>query len=102
MCLQFIHRFGLAQKVSANGGVVSFKDLAQECGLNEDDMKRMLRLAMTDHIFCEVEPGIVGHTSTSQILVTNPGLFAWMGVTTQENWPSMFRVCSRNESLRCC
>ena len=91
MCLQFIHHNNIAQKVPLDGRM-TFEQIAEACELDKDDTRRMLRLAMTDNLFREPERGIVAHSATSQILAVNPLLFAWVGVTTQENWPSMLHV----------
>ena len=71
---------------------MTFEQIAEACELDKDDTRRMLRLAMTDNLFREPERGIVAHSATSQILAVNPLLFAWVSVTTQENWPSMLHV----------
>ena len=72
----------------------TFRKIAEECHLDEDDTKRILRLAMTEHYFKELESGIVVHSAATQMLEVNPLLAAWVGLTTDENWPSMVYVSS--------
>lgn len=91
MSLHFIHRNQIAQMISENGRM-TFKSIAEQCRLGEDDTKRILRLAMTNHLFEEPENGMVGHSAATQILSTNPQLAAWIGVLTHESWPSMVQV----------
>ena len=92
MSLHFIQRNAIATKVPQEGSL-TFKEIADQCGLDESDTKRILRLAMTDHLFMEKQAGSVSHSAATLCLATNPLLAAWIGVTTQENWPSMLRVC---------
>ena len=53
----------------------------------------MLRLAITNRLFREPEPGVVAHSSASYALATNPYLWAWVGVATKEIWPGYQKVC---------
>lgn len=92
MSLHFIHRNQIAHKLGPDGRK-TYKQIADECGLDEDDTKRMLRLAMTDHLFQEPEKGVVAHTAATQMLAVNPLLASWVGVVTHENWPCMPYVC---------
>ena len=91
MSLHFIHHYKIAQKLGPNGQK-TYKQIADECGLDEDDTRRMLRLAVTDHLFEEPEKGTISHTAATQMLAVNPLLSAWAGLATHENWPSMIHV----------
>ncbi|MCJ1246390.1 hypothetical protein MMC30_003597 [Trapelia coarctata] len=91
MSLHFIHRYKIAQKLGLNGRK-TYKQIADECGLDEDDTRHMLRLAITDHLFEEPENGTIAHTAATQLLAVNPLLSAWTGVATHENWPSMIHM----------
>ena len=91
MSLHFIHRNQIAQMISKNGRM-SFQSIAEQCKLDEDDTRRVLRLAMTNHLFEESENGMVDHSAATQMLSQNPKLAAWIGVLTHECWPSMVQV----------
>lgn len=91
MSLHFIDHNRIVEKVPIDKPI-TFKEIADQCSLEEEDTKRMLRLAMTDHLFTEPEPGFVAHTASSQVMAENPLLAAWVGVATHENWPSMLHV----------
>jgi hypothetical protein len=96
MTLHFIHTYRIGYELRW-GERTTFKDIAQQSNLDVGDTQRMLRLAMTEHFFDEPENGVVIHTAASYELARNPLLSAWVGLTTQENWPPMLKLA---ESLR--
>ncbi|KAF2147921.1 hypothetical protein K461DRAFT_272114 [Myriangium duriaei CBS 260.36] len=51
------------------GGDISYDDISTACGLNVDNVRRILRFAMTNHFFVEARPNHVSHTSASRLLV---------------------------------
>lgn len=69
-----------------------FREIADQCGLDENDTKRMLRLAMSHHLFVEKRTGFVSHSTSSLCLATNPLLAAYIWVGTHEIWPATLRV----------
>ncbi|PVH96057.1 S-adenosyl-L-methionine-dependent methyltransferase [Periconia macrospinosa] len=91
LALEFIHTHKIGQSLGQNN-VTTFKDIAKSSNLDEDDTRRMLRLAMTNRIFREPEPGVVAHSAASHVLATNPFVAAWAGVATKENWPAFQRT----------
>jgi hypothetical protein len=86
LCQQAIVHFNIAAMVPA-GGRVSFADIAKQTPLTEQMVGRLLRHAMTMRIFCEPEPGYVGHTQASKILADPIGR-DWLRVGTEEMWPA--------------
>jgi SAM-dependent methyltransferase len=64
----------------------TFEELAQTCGLNESEVKRLLRHAMAFRIFTEPRKGVVAHTAASKRLA-DPLMKAWIGMATEELWP---------------
>ncbi|MCJ1311317.1 hypothetical protein MMC25_004988 [Agyrium rufum] len=90
--LQAIHRFKIASNLPEGEDEVSFADLAQRCGLAEKDMERYLRHAMTFYVFKEPRKGFVSHTNASKLLATNHMLNSWVGMVTDEMWPSAART----------
>ncbi|PVH96578.1 S-adenosyl-L-methionine-dependent methyltransferase [Periconia macrospinosa] len=91
MVLHFIHTYKIGYNLKW-GSRTTFNDIADLANLDVDDTKRMLRLAMTEHLFTEPENGIVMHTAASYELARNHLLSAWVGITTQENWSPMLRI----------
>lgn len=96
MVLQFIHTYKIGYGLKW-GERTTFKEVAQHANLDENDTKRMVRLAMTEYFFTEPENGVVIHTAASYEIARNHLLSAWVGVTTQENWSPMLRL---TEALR--
>ncbi|KAH3967279.1 hypothetical protein HBI24_208500 [Parastagonospora nodorum] len=67
----------------------TFTELAAHanCGLQEPEIRRLLRHAMAYRIFCEPRKGVVAHTAASKRL-SHPLMRAWLGFATEELWPS--------------
>jgi len=95
MALHFIDTYKVSHKLGW-GEKKTFKELAKECGLEEVDTRRMIRLAMTHYLFTEPEEGYVMHTAGSFELVRNSLLEAWIGLMIKENWPPMLKVSLQN------
>ena len=73
-----IYRYDMPSKVPLHGEI-SFQDLAKACGLQEPDVRRLVRFAMVFHrVFQEKKPGFVSHTAASRMLLEDPQ--AMMGV----------------------
>lgn len=70
---------------------ISFEALSTACGLNEVDLRRLVRHAMANHIFQERE-GRVAHTAASRILAENGLMGDIMGVMCEEMFPGAARV----------
>ncbi|KAJ5947536.1 S-adenosyl-L-methionine-dependent methyltransferase [Penicillium verhagenii] len=65
--INVIHRYRIAE-VFPPSEIISFEELSSRCGLNIIDLKRVLRLAMTRHIFAEPKSGFVAHTAATRLL----------------------------------
>lgn len=95
--LQAISRFKIADKVPTNGGQVSFADLARQTGVPERVMQRLLRHAITMHVFREPEEGFLAHTQASKALI-NQNMAHWLTSGTEDMWPAATKVCLSNFS----
>lgn len=84
--MQAIVRFGLTNFPDGKEEV-TFSELAAACGLNESEVRRLLRHAMAFHIFIEPRKGYVAHTAASKRLA-HPLMKAWISFATEELWPS--------------
>ena len=91
--IQAIYRYGIATSVPATGDI-SYTDLSKACGLNEADLKRLVRYAMTCHIFLEPRKGFVAHSGASKALAEVSVLREWVGMVCDELWPTAARVKS--------
>lgn len=66
----------------------SFGQISQSCGLAEPIVRRILRHAMTKHIFCEPRKGVVAHTAASRLLAQDEQMHDWVGSSTDDLWPA--------------
>ncbi|MCJ1261773.1 hypothetical protein MMC22_001641 [Lobaria immixta] len=64
----------------------SFAQISTVCGLNEVDLRRILRHAMTKHIFKEPRKGVVAHTAASRLLAEDKQILDWVATSTNELW----------------
>ncbi|KAI0145381.1 O-methyltransferase-like protein [Xylariaceae sp. FL1272] len=85
MSLQAMRRFRVAEKFDLDEKV-SFEFLSEACGVNVTDLSRLIRHAMTNHIFLE-EDGLVAHTAASRVLRENSLLTNLIGILTEELFP---------------
>ncbi len=69
----------------------TFEALSAKCGLNEIDLRRLLRYAMSNHIFQERD-GKVVHTAATKVLATNEKMRDIVGIMTEEMFPGATRV----------
>jgi hypothetical protein len=90
--LAAIYRFNVAYFVPDESDI-SFADLASQCGLLENDLKRIIRYAAVHHrVFQESKPGFVAHTAASKLLRENEKIGDIMGLTFAECWPAHSRA----------
>jgi hypothetical protein len=80
-----IARFQLTKLVPIDG-TATFAELAAASGLGETHMRKLLRYAMTQRIFCEPRPGVVAHTASSRVIAENPRLSYYMRFSTDDLW----------------
>jgi hypothetical protein len=88
--LQAMRRFQVGEKFGYDEKV-SFDSLAEACNVNAVDLRRLIRHAMTNHIFRE-ENGLVAHTAASRVLRENKLLNSIVGVLTEELFPGAASV----------
>jgi len=85
--IQAVIRFRVADHLKADEEV-TFAELAKRCQLPEEDLTRMLRQAMTRHIFKEPSKGYVAHTAASKCYIDAPLLQDWVYLALEEIWPA--------------
>ncbi|KAL8707087.1 MAG: hypothetical protein Q9225_007832 [Loekoesia sp. 1 TL-2023] len=83
--MQAVSRFKMASSFPTDEET-SFAHIANECGLPEPIVRRLLRYAMTKHIFREPRKGIVAHTATSRLLAEDEQMNDWVATRTDELW----------------
>lgn len=65
--------------------------IAQKCQLDEDETRRILRHAITNHIFAESKTGSIVHTAASSTLAQVPLLREWLEQACDDMWPAASR-----------
>lgn len=85
LSMQAISRFNIARSFPVHEEA-SFADIAKTCGVNELDVRRILRHAMTKRIFHESRKGFVTHTAVSRLLAEDSQMADWVGTNTDELW----------------
>ena len=83
--MQAITRFNIASSFPVHEEA-TFTEISNACGLNEQIVRRILRHAMTKHIFKEPRKGVVTHTAASRLLAENAQIRDWVGASTDELW----------------
>ena len=93
-----IHRFHIASHLSSlsrlshdPGLPIPYAQLAHATGLEASLLKRLVRHAISQRVFCEPKKGSVAHTATSRLLAES-NADSWMGVGCEEMWPAALRV----------
>ncbi|OTA60671.1 S-adenosyl-L-methionine-dependent methyltransferase [Hypoxylon sp. EC38] len=86
-----ILRFRLAEAFPI-GGETTFAELAAASGLNETHVRKLLRHAMTQHIFHEPRPEVAAHTAASRLLVEDKGLYNWLRFSTDDLWHAAYHT----------
>ncbi|KAI1076986.1 putative O-methyltransferase [Whalleya microplaca] len=82
---QVITRFKLAEAVPV-GGEIAIAELAGTSGLHEIHLRKILRLAIAQHIFTEPRPGVVAHSAVSRLIAENKVLADWLWFSTNDLW----------------
>ena len=65
----------------------TYEQISKIVGLDELNVRRLMRHAMTNRIFREVNPDVVAHTAASRVLAEDPVINDWIGFCTDDIWP---------------
>lgn len=87
LSLHGIYRFNLDKSFPV-GSEVTFETISEQSGLNVVDTRRILRHAMTNGIFYEPRPGVVGHTASSRLMASDPAVRDFVGAGAEEATPA--------------
>lgn len=90
--IQGITRFGLAHAIPI-GGKATCAQIAEKAGIGDTHIRRLLRLAISQHIFQEARPGVVTHTAASRLPAEYELLHQWMAFKTDEGWAGANHAC---------
>ena len=89
--MQTIYRYRIASSFGIHEEP-SFEAVSAACGLNVTDLRRILRYAMTEHIFCQPQPGFVAHTAASRLLAENAFMQDYVGNVCEVRFPASART----------
>ena len=76
------------------GEETTFEAIARSVGLDVKNVRRFLRHAMTDYLFCEPRKEVVAHTGLTKLLREDGLLHDCVANALEELWPAAARVCS--------
>lgn len=86
-----IRQLDIHNKVPLNGSI-SYKELGTRCGgIDPDTLSRILRHAMTAHLFMEPSQGQIAHTIDSAELACDPTLVDLIGMEWTEQQPASLK-----------
>ena len=91
MGIQAIEKYNIANAIPV-GEERSFSQIAENINLDEEDTTKIIRQAMTLHIFHEPRKGYVAHTSISRQIADNPLLRDWIAFMCNECWRAAPRI----------
>ncbi|KAI1377941.1 putative O-methyltransferase [Hypoxylon crocopeplum] len=98
--LQIISRHDIARKVPAEG-TISFTELAETTDLRADDLKRIMRYAMSYHrLFTEPREGFVAHSAGSKKLASDDIIRAGLGQSFDDFYGSFARTADALDSFK--
>ncbi|KAI1654696.1 S-adenosyl-L-methionine-dependent methyltransferase [Daldinia decipiens] len=73
-------------------GSITFSELQAKTSLDPINLARLLRHAMTNHVFQELKPGVIAHTAASRLLAEDQDLQAWVIFNTESVYPASAQV----------
>ncbi|KAI0138054.1 S-adenosyl-L-methionine-dependent methyltransferase [Hypoxylon sp. NC0597] len=89
--LQLINHYEIAKLVPLEG-TITLSQLQAKASIDPINLTRLLRHAMTNHLFQEPKPGVIAHTAASRLLVEDQALQAWVGFNTEDVYPGSAHV----------
>ncbi|KAJ9645227.1 hypothetical protein H2201_000978 [Coniosporium apollinis] len=83
--LDFLNQYRVFEAVPLDSDI-PYAELASKVGVSESILRRVIRHAMTQHIFAETAPGSgrVVHTSNSAFVARTPLVKSWLGHNLEE------------------
>jgi len=83
-----VYQFKVASAIKLDEEV-SFAELSKRVTVDETNIKRLVRHAMTNHIFHEPRKGFVAHTRVSRLLAEDEQMAGWVGLLNDDCWLPM-------------
>ncbi|KAI1473841.1 S-adenosyl-L-methionine-dependent methyltransferase [Daldinia eschscholtzii] len=73
-------------------GSITLSELQAKTSLDPINLARVLRHAMTNHVFQELKPGVIAHTAASRLLAEDQELQSWVIFNTEGVYPASAQV----------
>ena len=97
--LETIYKYEIYSKVPIHGEI-STVELARLCGINEPDLRRILRFAISHHrIFLEPRKGMTTHSAASRRIAEDSVTRDGLGLQFDDAWQSFARDCPDTSRL---
>lgn len=90
--LQAICHYDLATKIREDQEQISMAEMASGTDMDESTVSRLLRHAISYHVFHEPRKGYIAHTGASKYLAENHHMRQWLGMVSGEMWPAATKV----------
>ncbi|KAK7730360.1 hypothetical protein SLS53_009060 [Cytospora paraplurivora] len=90
---QAITRFRLAHSFPV-GQESSFADIAAVSGLQEVNVRQIIRHAIIKGIFSEPRTGVIAHNAVSRLLAEDQVIHDWVGASTDDLWQAAAQTCN--------
>lgn len=91
-----LDRFGVYDVIPV-GETRTYTQISDATGQPIGSLRRILRHAMTQRIFCEPQLDIVAHTQASRLLTENSKVRDYYGTVCEEVWPAATRTVDAME-----
>ncbi|EOO01623.1 putative s-adenosyl-l-methionine-dependent methyltransferase protein [Phaeoacremonium minimum UCRPA7] len=91
LAIQVVNSYGIAKLVPIDG-TITLSELQSKSSLDPVNLARVIRMTMTNGIFCEPSPGVIAHTAASRVLAEDPNLQGWVGFNTEDIFPAAAHV----------
>ncbi|KAF2430168.1 O-methyltransferase [Tothia fuscella] len=86
-----VYHFNVAKIVPLDEEA-SYADIAKAADVDEVNIRRLIRHAMTNRLFREPREGYVAHTAASKILLEDQQMIDWVGLCSEEFFPAAART----------
>ncbi|KAK0114545.1 hypothetical protein ONS95_014035 [Cadophora gregata] len=83
LSLRAVYHFKIAEFVPTKGDI-SYEALSEKINVDVTNLRRLVRHAISNHIFREPRSGFVAHTSSSRLLAEDAQLQAWVGFFSED------------------
>ncbi|KAF7184959.1 O-methyltransferase VdtC [Pseudocercospora fuligena] len=96
--LRWLIHFKIFENIPlGRGELITYSGLAKKCNVNETILRRIIKYAITNHIFYEPSPNEVAQTAYSAVLVTDPELRAEIAFEVEEGLPVAANLVEAHE-----